>query len=287
MTVGGETMPELKATNATQCPTCASSEASAASPSYIYAIGKIQPRFPLLSIEKELAQAAGRSVSQGLTDPQAFHHALTRPENRYLVRQLCWVMTIAELETYILVPRDPSDWHLLVESVRPRPGAADVDVVIGSKGPVAPPTSCNGLMVPIVPFDQIYSFNVDALFESIPRPENVEAEQFRTVAAEVFDRVIQLADNAGGSDEHRAVNYLLMRYPGMYAVVADAHARNASMTAIEVQLSPLSGTRRIVDVIFSFNNRATDVGEKYAVRVDVTEKFPFLVSKISPYFDRS
>jgi hypothetical protein len=30
----------------------------------------------------------------------------------------------------------------------------------------------------------------------------------------------------------------------------------------------------------------TDVVEKYFVRVDVTEEFPFLVTKLSPYYDR-
>jgi hypothetical protein len=30
----------------------------------------------------------------------------------------------------------------------------------------------------------------------------------------------------------------------------------------------------------------TYVTEKYFVRVDVTEEFPFLVTRISPYFDR-
>ena len=27
-------------------------------------------------------------------------------------------------------------------------------------------------------------------------------------------------------------------------------------------------------------------GEKFCVRVDVTEEFPFLVTKMSPYYDR-
>jgi hypothetical protein len=42
----------------------------------------------------------------------------------------------------------------------------------------------------------------------------------------------------------------------------------------------------VVDVIFAYTNRATDVVEKYFVRVDVTEQFPFLVTKMSPYYDR-
>jgi hypothetical protein len=54
----------------------------------------------------------------------------------------------------------------------------------------------------------------------------------------------------------------------------------------EVRPSRLSGVRKIVDAIFSFSNRNTDVTEKYFVRVDVTEEFPFLVSKLSSYYDR-
>ena len=50
--------------------------------------------------------------------------------------------------------------------------------------------------------------------------------------------------------------------------------------------SPLSGTRRIVDCIFSYTNRNTDYTEKYFVRCDVTEEFPYLVTKLSPYYDR-
>jgi PatG Domain len=271
--------------NGADCPTCGGGLGSSP-PSYVYAIGRIEPRFPQLSVEKEFAQATGRAVTERLTDRQTLHHVLTRPENRYLVRQLCWVMTVEGLETYVLVPRDPADFHLLVEALRATPRATDVDVVIGMKGPIAPPTLCNGLMVPIVAFDQIYSFDVDALLGSIPRPDKIEAERFKAVAEEVFNGVIQMTDNAGATDEHRALNYLAVRYPALYATVADAHARNTSLSAVEVRPSALSATRRIVEVVFSFTNRATDVVEKHMVRVDVTEQFPFLVTKLAPYFDR-
>ena len=50
--------------------------------------------------------------------------------------------------------------------------------------------------------------------------------------------------------------------------------------------SSLSGARKILDVIFSFTNRGTDVTEKFFCRVDVTDEFPFLVTKLSPYYDR-
>jgi hypothetical protein len=271
---------------ASDCPTCGGSLGGGSPPSYVYAIGRIEPRFPALSVEKEFAQATGRAETAGLTDRQALHRVLTQREHRYLARQLCWVITIEGLETYILVPRDPGDLELLIEAVRPAPHATDVDIVIGVKGPIAPPTLCNGLTVPIVAFDQLYSFDVDTLLGAIPRPEGVAAAQFRTAAEEVFNRVMQIGDNAGATDEHRALNYLAVRYPALYAAVADAQARNASLSAVEVRSSALTGTRRIVEVIFSFTNRATDVVEKQFVRVDVTEEFPFLVTKLSPYFDR-
>jgi hypothetical protein len=97
---------------------------------------------------------------------------------------------------------------------------------------------------------------------------------------------MQLTDNAGATDDHRALNYLAMRYPAIYTTVADAYRRNASLTGVEVHPSALSGTRNVVDVIFTFTNRNTDVDEKFFVRVDVTEEFPFLVTKMSPYYDR-
>jgi hypothetical protein len=202
---------------------------------------------------------------------------------------VCWVLTIEGLETYILQPRDPLDLDLLVEAIRPAPSAMDVDVIIGVRGPLARAEMCNGLMVPIVAFDQIYSFDRDALVAAIPRPESIPAKQeesFRAAAGELFDRIMQVADNAGSTDEDRALNYLTVRYPAIYATAADAFGRNNALTRVEVRPSPLSGVRNIVDVIFSYTHRTTDVTEKYFVRVDVTEEFPFLITKLSPYYDR-
>src|SRR5215831_584709 len=253
---------------------------------YVYAIGRIEARFPRLSVEKEFAQAAGRAVTAAQTDQQVFHNILSKAESRYLARQLCWVLMIQGLETYIVVPRDPGDFDRLVEAIRPQPSPLDIDVVIGTRGPIAPPEFCNGLMVPIVVFDQIYSFDRDALIKAIPRPEKTTAKQFEAAAGEVLDRILQMTDNAGATDDHRALNYLAMRYPGIYAKTAEEFARDFSLSGVDVLPSPLSGTRKLVDVILSYSNRNTDFTEKFSVRVDMTEEFPFLVTKLSPYYDR-
>jgi hypothetical protein len=273
--------PEASATSAQS-----NGGVAAAMPAYVYAVGRIEPRFPTLSVEKEFAQATGRAETVGLSDRQALHKVLSEGQNRYLVRQLCWVLTIESLDTYILTPRDPADLDLLVEALRPMPRLTDVDVVAGMRGPIAPPEMCNGLMVPIVVFDQIYSFDIDSLIKSLPRPEKVVAKDFEAMAEELLYRIMQMADNAGATDEHRALNYLAVRYPTAYATAAEAFDRNSSLTAVDVRPSPLSGARRIVEVIFSYTNRQTDVTEKFFCRVDVTEEFPFLVTKMTPYYDR-
>jgi hypothetical protein len=253
---------------------------------HVYAGGRLKALFPRLSVEKEFAQATGRAETAGQTDQQMFYNMLSKPENRYLARQLCWVLMIQGLETYLVRPRDPRDFDRLVEAIRPQPSPLDIDVVIGMRGPIAPPELCNGLMVPIVVFDQVYHFDRDALIKAIPRPEKMKEKQFEAAAREVFERILMMTDNAGATDDHRALNYLAMRYPGIYVKAAEEFARDSSLTGVDVRPSPLSGTRKIVDVIFSYTNRNTDFTEKFCVRVDVTEEFPFLVTKLSPYYDR-
>ena len=109
---------------------------------------------------------------------EAFHNVLSKLESRYLARQLYWVLTIQGLETYIVRPRDPSDFDRLVEAIRLQPNPTNIDVLIGMRGPIAPPELCNGLIVPIVVFDQVYSFDREGLIKAVPRPENMSDEQF-------------------------------------------------------------------------------------------------------------
>jgi hypothetical protein len=273
-----------------QCTHCEAGDPTAPAippaASLVYAVGKIEARFPSLSVEKEFAQVAGRSDTAGKTDQQLLHTVLSHPDNRYLARQACWVLTVQGLETYLLRPRDPADLDRLLGAIRPQPNPLDLDVVIGARGPIAPPDYCNGLMVPIVIVEQIYSFDQDTLLKAVPRPDGLDAKKFRAASEEVFARILQMTDNAGCTPEHRALNYLAMRYPGIYARAAESFARDFSLTAVETRPSNIGTLREIVEVFFVFTNRNTDFIEKYMVRVDVTEGFPFLVTKLAPCYDR-
>jgi hypothetical protein len=283
-TTRGETLG-LRTTDEAHCATCGTG-AAPAPPAYVYALGRIEARFPKLGVEKEFAQVTGRLENAGKTSRQVFQAALSTPENRYLARQMCWVLTVQGLETYILRPRDPVDLSLLVGAIRSAPGPGDIDCVVGLRGNLAPPDLCNGLILPVVAFDQIYSFDRETFIKAVPAPAGVKAEQFGPAVAEVFDRIAQLSDNAGATDEHRALNFLVMRYAAIYAKAAEALTEDQALSGVDVRPSSLSGARNVVEVIFSFTNRRTDFTEKFFVRVDVTEEFPFLVTKLSPYYDR-
>ncbi len=253
---------------------------------YVYVLGQIDFRFPSLAVEKEVAQAVGRSDSSGLTDRQAVHAVISRPEFRYLARQLCYVLCVQGMETYILRPRDPVEFDRLVEAVRPEPRSSDLDVVIGHRGPLAPPSLCNGLTIPVVSFEQVYSFASDELVAAIGKPKGMSDERFEASSKELLRSVMQLADNAGDTDEHRAVNYLAVRYPRIYEKTVEAFAADHSLSGVSFRESRLSGARRIIDVVLCYTERRTDVSERFFVRVDVTEPFPFLVNKLCPYYDR-
>jgi len=258
-------------------------------PNYIYALGRVVPSFPNPGVEKEFGRVAGVTETAGLTDQETFHAVLSKRENRYLARKICWTLTVEGMPAYIIFPRHRGDLEYLVEAIRPVPKPKDVDVFIGEKGPIAPPEMCGGLQVPMIAFDHTFSFDRDSMIKSIPRPESIpekDDQKFRSAAGELFDRIMQMADNMGATDKHRALNYLAVRYPAIYAKAAEEFGRNFSLTGVVARPSRLSGSRKVVSAIFSYSHRETDVTEKYFVRVDTTEVFPFMVTKMAPYYDR-
>ncbi|MGW5366247.1 cyanobactin maturation protease PatG family protein [Actinopolymorpha pittospori] len=254
--------------------------------SYVYALGQIDIRFPDVGVEKEFAQVIGRAEgSRRLTDRQLLHDVLTRPDNRYLTRQICFVFSVLGMDTYVLRPHDPLDYELLAEAVRPEPSPTDIDVVIGRRGPIAGPEVCNGLALPTVEIAQVYSFDSDSLVEALEKPKAMPTEDFVPAAKELLARIMQMTDNSGASPRHRAFNYLAVRYPTIYRKMFDAFVNDSSLTGLDVRPSGLDENGTLLDVIFAYTDRRTDVVEKFFVRVDTRYLFPYLVTKLSPYSD--
>lgn len=282
----------METTEATVSPSTCSCQTTSAEPvpappprpSFVYAVGAIDARFPSLGVEKEFMQTVRKEETANKTDREVLCQVLRA--NRHLAREVCWVLRVEGLDAYILRARDTDLLDLFVDALSAPSSLMHRDVVIGLRGPLAPPEMCNGLMVPIVVVDQLYSFDVSSFLSSIPKSAAAPDAPAGS-AEEVLLRILHMTDNVGETDEHRALNYLALRYPAIYTTAAEMFAKDCLLSTVDVRPDVLSGARKILAVIMTFVSRKTEVTEKFAARVDVTEKWPFLVSKLQSYFDRT
>ena len=305
--------------------------------SYVYGIGTVDARFPSIGVEKEYIQARaaiakseqnpqGEDLS-GLTERQVKYKVLTysvgynvqlhelydnsgrstsnqstaivRYPYRYLARDMCWVFSVENIDTYILSPRSEEELTQLVDMLN-EPTAAtpvDVDVIIGSLGAIAPPSFCNGLELPIVQINNTYSFVVEQfiaqLWEGYQQQQNssqsnpLSENDFKSAANNLFIRMMQLADNVGNLDEHRAVNYLALRSQQIYIQSAELSQDSKRLLKISVKPSPLTdnSSRSVMEVIFTYAT-PSDSRDIYYIVVDVSGIYPFLVKNWQPYYEQ-
>lgn len=268
-----------------QCSEAKSSHTNAGQ--FVYAIGRIYPRYPNLGVEKEVAQALGSEGSKGINDQQALHRILRDPSFLYIAQEMCWTVAIETIDSYLIKPATKADAALLLESLREDKDQTSYDVVIGRTGEIAPANLCNGAMLPVIDLVQLYSFDRVALIKQLPKPEEIDEKVFHSAIRQTLDVVGQMSGNLGLSDGHRAINYLVTRYADLYYLVARQLLENASFGALSVRPSEISGSRRVYDVILTFKQRGmTAAAQNFSARVDTTDIFPFLISPLAPYFER-
>ncbi len=293
--------------------------------SYVYSIGTVDARFPSIGVEKEYIQARAAIPPEDLankTEREVKYKVLTyavgyrieideregdsdrdaqivRYPNRYLARDMCWVFSMENIDTYILHPRTEDELTQLIEMLN-TPTATpltDVNVVIGSLGSLSSPSLCNGLELPIVQINNIYSFEAEQLLdqlweqyqqqqENLSQSSNLSESDFKTAANDLFVRMMQLADNVGNLDEHRAVNYLALRSQQIYIQTAELFQDSKRLLKITVKPSPLTekSSRSVMEVIFTYAT-VDDSRDVYYIVVDVSGMYPFLVKKLQPYYE--
>lgn len=226
---------------------------------------------------------------------------IVRYPNRYLARDMCWVFSVENIDCYILNPRSDDELTQLIEMLN-EPTASppvDVDVVIGIIGAIAPPSFCNGLELPIVQINNTYSFVVqqfiDQLWEQYQQEQqnsrsqssSISESDFKNSANNLFVRMMQLADNVGNLDEHRAVNYLALRSQQIYINTAELSQDSKRLLKITVKPSALTenSSRSVMEVIFTYAT-PSDSRDIYYIVVDVSGMYPFLVKNWQPYYEQ-
>jgi hypothetical protein len=308
--------PATSAAPVETCANCGQSFASSSSPSPgassqpgawsgpVYGVGKIVPQIPSVGVEKHIAQLAG-GLSHGFVETTVLRDVLSTPENRYLGRYVCWILTSQQVDAFTVMPRDEADIVRLVELLPSDETDDLIHVVIGRAGlPAVTGSPCAQAGLPLVVADQLLAFTpnefasalpdaetgrdaeqADQGTGSLPTGEGLSRDQLNVIVRDVFRRITHRAGNLGLADHHRALNYVAVENPKLYHAVAQAHREGKTLMDITARHSH-SSTRRLVAVELVFLHRQTDVSERYQWLVDVTPEspFPFLATRLQQVF---
>lgn len=261
----------------------------------IYAMGRLDVRFPSLGIEREFQQrerqiAVGKSSHPARRGERLMNVLKAHP---HLARSVTYVLSVVGMPTFSVVPTGSQILEQMLDAL-PRVDESDgVDLVIGRGGPMADPATTGGLLVQLVACDAFYSFTIENLVKDLVKKAEAQLKAIKekvdheAVARELFLRILNSTDNIGSLDTHRALNYLMVQHPGPY-IAAISRSNTATLDNIETRLAQGPSGRRIVTAIFTFVDRATGVPERLFTRVDVTEEWPFAVDSVialAPFVD--
>jgi hypothetical protein len=282
---------------------------------FVYVLGSVDIRFPDQSISEELQAVAlkhniklddiekrkNEKKDKGereKTDEELrawYFHVLSEPDARYVARQVCWILKVEGQLAYHLVLRDLHDLPDLISCLG-HSLDADLDLFVGSS-PLTEVEKCPGVKKRILNIEYISSFKKDDLmkwFGASPEKSRRPKSRTRTAAGsdsernDLYDMLVQTADNYGNLDEQRALNYLAVRYKPLYELYAEmVLVKNAwNLVGVEVIRSRLAGDRQIVDPVFTFQRKDSTAVERYFARVDVSHMFPVIVNHVARYIAR-
>ncbi|MBL9101213.1 MAG: hypothetical protein JNL82_09655 [Myxococcales bacterium] len=254
---------------------------------YVYAIGRIRPFFPSRDVEKEYQQLLPTPLPPGLTtDEQRLQYVLQK--NPYLAREMGWAFAVQEVDIYRLRPQTALELDAFVAAIVPKdPTQTTYDRVVGELEPSLD-GDLPGAVVNTTAQFSLKSLTADVI--AALSSQGVSPLPTQAQILEIFEDMLQLADNTGDSDELRALNYVSINYPEVYVAQYGSAVPGSPATVyfagVEVRRSALGGARTIVDVILRYENQTTGLVNRYYTSVDVSGQYPFLVTRLQPYFER-
>jgi hypothetical protein len=272
---GGENVVE-------PCPSCAA--AIPAAEQFVFAIGKLDVRFPSVGIEREFRRCA-KLVSGAASMSRGERLRKVLEANQHLAVRVCYLLVIGAVPAYVVAPPTALVRETILAGLSATDKSDQWAVLVGRQGPVCSPSDCGGLLVPMAVCDQLYVFSVEEWLSDLTtalKPavgaKKTNRETLSKVARELFNQTVSALQNIGATDAHRALNFLLMRHPGLFLAAAERAGKSA-LDKIETRVIHGLGTRRLVAVILTFLDLTTGVPERLFCRVDVTEEWPFVADQ--------
>src|SRR5260370_6330691 len=240
---------------------------------FVYAMGRIDVRFPSMGIEREFQQREMRLGEAKESLSRGERMARVLEANHHLASRLCYILSMSGIPAYIVAP---SGFSLRADLLRALSSSARSNqwcVLIGRRGPMSTPSTCGGVLAPIVGCDQLYCFSLQELRKSLEssvtpalKAPNIQATAVQHVSRELFERFTGSTENLGATDAHRALNYLLVQHPGLFLAPAERSGRH-TLDRIETREIQGMGARKLIAVILTFLDLTTGLPHRLYSRV--------------------
>lgn len=265
---------------------------TAAGSTPVYAFGTLRMVFPSKSMEAEMQRALASmhaAAMPGVVPYFDVHSGyglqlLGQGQYDYLFRDACFILTIGKIDAYLVQARSTPELQSMVAAANQLDDPTIYSAIIGQLGPIAGPQACNGLQLPIVYCNQIFSMPRLWLTRHVQSYFSAEGNDAPLTAAQTQQLSLlglQMTDNMGASPEHRALNYVALRYPLVYEITADMYGDGYMLLRIEVTPGRAPDER---DVVFVYQRLEVGQVVQWRCSIDVSGMYPYITQRLSQSF---
>jgi len=273
---GAENIADI--TNTVDTPKAETVTPAVDTPSYIYALGRVQAQFPSSSVENLYKEVVFQKFGPDAGAKSLFE-VLSMPEHLFLAKKMCWVLNIDGTDCYVLHAKTPALLNAFIKALQPK-SAQQFEYIIAQLGGYACDNLCAGRTMKVAYVHQIQSSTVDDYCQILSQQTDVELSKIKPL----FNSMLKFCRNAGDLPAQRALNYLSLKCTGLYKIfTAPMLAQNKEgieFEQIEAISSASSGERQVMTLIFSYLNPESKRVEKQHINIDVTELYPFSCSEL-------
>jgi hypothetical protein len=253
---------------------------------YVYAVGVLKPVFPNKGLQEAFYSAA-RTLKVSEHD---YYSVLSYidPANHfrpylYIAEQIEWVLTIHDIDSYILLPRAKAELLCFIDGLKPAENSL-LTVQSTAIGVLVDGVTSQALSLPKVICNHLFSQTLDSLHEALKSETGVTTSVIQDVL-----KGLEYQPNNGRGNFSRAKNYLAYRYPEIYLTthalknVSNANEVGFFLNDVKASYSDLASPHVIVDLIFNYKSKSSKREKYYHCSVDVTHQFPFVNAPLQAY----
>lgn len=283
---------------------------------FIYVGGFIKAEFDNLGLQKEFERNLASSNDHGdsaLFMPEHLEGALeskswyqdrayclykhlSNPKNRYIARQMKWSLINGYRDKMYLLEANSQHLNALIEALKPSDDGHQNkrDTKNETLTPISIVGSYQQNGAETLPSVHILKIDMISPSDIVQKIHSLHAGFNDKKIKKVITDMLSLAQNNGDSDQDRALNYTLQYnlevYMGAYELIynhATSHSdrETAQLNNVTV-LTEICGERKVAKVIFDFQNVENSIGQHWYCAIDVTDDYPFLLTKFKRYLPR-